>query len=67
MKGVEKGFRIALMCSEKDPFDCHRSILVAKEFYERGYEIKHSLTMKEEREKFWQVHNRKLSNGGHED
>lgn len=43
MKGVEKGFRIALMCSEKDPFDCHRSILVAKEFYERGYEIKHIL------------------------
>lgn len=26
--GVEKGYRIALMCAEKDPAHCHRSLLV---------------------------------------
>lgn len=27
-KGVEKGQRIALMCAEKDPIECHRTMLV---------------------------------------
>ena len=26
--GLDKGFNIAFMCTEKDPIDCHRSILV---------------------------------------
>ena len=28
-KGLEKGFNIALMCAEKDPATCHRSLLIS--------------------------------------
>ncbi len=28
-KGLDKGLSIALMCAEKDPADCHRSLLIA--------------------------------------
>ncbi len=28
-RGLSKGFRIALMCAEKDPSCCHRSLLIA--------------------------------------
>ncbi len=41
-EGVKK-FRIALMCAEKDPIDCHRAILVARELDERGFMIRHIL------------------------
>lgn len=27
--GLHKGMRIAMMCAEKDPADCHRSLLIA--------------------------------------
>ncbi len=37
------GFRFALMCSEKDPIFCHRAIMVAREFNERGVLAKHIL------------------------
>ncbi|MEX1661386.1 DUF488 family protein [Thioclava sp. 15-R06ZXC-3] len=36
--------RIALMCSERDPTECHRTILVSKVLCERGAEIKHILS-----------------------
>lgn len=39
--GCNKGFKIALMCTEKDPFDCHRSIMVSKGLVDRGFTIKH--------------------------
>ena len=35
--------RIALMCAEKDPLDCHRTILVARELVASGVEIAHIL------------------------
>ena len=35
--------RIALMCSEKDPLDCHRTILVARELVATGVDIAHIL------------------------
>ncbi len=38
-RGVEKGYRIAFLCSEKDAADCHRSIMVACYFDRLGYEI----------------------------
>lgn len=38
-EGLEKNLNIAFMCTEKDPIDCHRSILVAREFYKRNYKI----------------------------
>lgn len=35
--------RIALMCAEKDPLDCHRAILVARSLVERGLSVNHIL------------------------
>ena len=43
---VKKGsrtFRLALMCAEKEPLDCHRTILVARELAEQGLKVKHIL------------------------
>ena len=37
-------YRIALMCSEKDPLDCHRYLLVARRLAEQGIAIRHILT-----------------------
>lgn len=37
--GIEKGFNITLMCTEKDPIDCHRNILVARELYKQDYDV----------------------------
>ncbi len=37
-------YRIALMCAERDPVDCHRTILVAKALTERGVGIVHILS-----------------------
>ena len=33
--------RIALMCAEKDPVTCHRTILVARAFAEAGVKVRH--------------------------
>jgi uncharacterized protein (DUF488 family) len=41
--GCER-YRIALMCSERDPTECHRTILVSKVLNERGAEIRHILS-----------------------
>jgi len=41
--GMEKNFRIVLMCMEKDPIDCHRNILVAREFHRLNYGINNIL------------------------
>ena len=38
---IKRGNRLALMCSEKEPFDCHRFILVACELEKRGIVVKH--------------------------
>ena len=35
--------RVALMCTERDPLDCHRTILVATALIERGIRIRHIL------------------------
>jgi len=32
-----------LMCAEKDPFDCHRAIMVGRELALQGYEVIHIL------------------------
>lgn len=36
-------FRVALMCAEKDPLDCHRTILVARELVKKGLAVTHIL------------------------
>lgn len=43
MKGLERGFRIALMCSEADPLECHRFSLVSRYFHNQGIEVFHIL------------------------
>ena len=35
--------RIALMCSEQDPFDCHRAILIAPELERAELQVEHIL------------------------
>lgn len=35
--------RIALMCAEKDPLNCHRTILVTRELVALGKKVKHIL------------------------
>jgi uncharacterized protein (DUF488 family) len=37
-------YRIAMMCSEQDPLDCHRCLLVGRALHERGAAVKHVLT-----------------------
>jgi len=39
--GIEKGFRIALMCAEKEPLECHRTILVSRHLANLGLDIRH--------------------------
>lgn len=41
-EGAEN-FRVALMCAERDPLDCHRTILVARELVKLGQDVKHIL------------------------
>jgi uncharacterized protein (DUF488 family) len=36
-------YRLALMCAEKEPLDCHRTLLVARALAERGVEVAHIL------------------------
>lgn len=37
--GIDKGYNVAFMCTEKEPIDCHRTILVGHEFFRLGFEI----------------------------
>lgn len=41
IKGLNEGNNIALMCTEKDPFDCHRTIMVSRGFELEGIEVQH--------------------------
>ncbi len=41
--GLEKGNNIVLMCTEKDPIDCHRAIMVARAFAVSGVNVNHIL------------------------
>ena len=42
MRGAAE-HRIALMCAEKEPLDCHRTLLVARALEERGVDVAHIL------------------------
>ncbi len=42
-KGVQS-YRIALMCAEKEPLDCHRTILVSRHLVEQGMHVLHILS-----------------------
>ncbi len=41
--GLSKGFRIALMCSEGNPLECHRFSMISVYLEEIGIEVKHIL------------------------
>jgi uncharacterized protein (DUF488 family) len=41
LRGIREGFRIALMCAEKEPLECHRSILVARQLEALGTPVAH--------------------------
>jgi uncharacterized protein (DUF488 family) len=36
-------YRIALMCAEKEPLECHRTLLVAKALVDEGVQVEHIL------------------------
>lgn len=38
-----KNYRIALLCSERDPLDCHRCLLVGRALVQRGVRVSHIL------------------------
>jgi uncharacterized protein (DUF488 family) len=40
LQGIER-YRIALVCAEKDPLDCHRALLVARRLFESGVPVSH--------------------------
>lgn len=42
LAGMEK-FRIAILCAEKEPLSCHRSILIARYLHERNIGVQHIL------------------------
>jgi uncharacterized protein (DUF488 family) len=42
-EGLEKKFRMALMCSEANPFDCHRYSMISVHLAANGFEVKHIL------------------------
>ncbi len=42
IEGAKK-YRIALMCSERDPLDCHRCLLVGRALAQRGIRVRHIL------------------------
>jgi len=41
--GVSKGFKIALMCSEGNPLECHRFSMIAGYLDEIGFDVQHIL------------------------
>jgi len=40
---INDGKILAVMCSEKNPFDCHRFVLVSHQLEKRGVKVKHIL------------------------
>lgn len=40
---IRKGFNPAIMCSEKDPYDCHRFVLISHALELKGLDIEHIL------------------------
>ncbi len=43
IKGLKQNNNICLMCTEKDPIDCHRAIMVARAFSLKGIDVSHIL------------------------
>ena len=41
IKDGAREYRVALMCAEKEPLECHRTILVARRLFEEGAPVMH--------------------------
>ncbi|MGU9962871.1 MAG: DUF488 family protein [Candidatus Halichondribacter symbioticus] len=41
--GLGHNYKMALMCAEKDPLECHRTVLVARNLEKEGFEVVHIL------------------------
>ena len=41
--GISKGFRIALMCAESNPLECHRFSMISSYLHKAGFEVCHIL------------------------
>jgi uncharacterized protein (DUF488 family) len=41
--GIARGYSIALMCSEADPFDCHRFAMISYYLARNGFDVSHIL------------------------
>lgn len=43
LRGSMETFRVAILCAEKEPLSCHRSILIARFLHEKGILVQHIL------------------------
>lgn len=41
ISGLKKGYKISLMCSEKNPIECHRFGLVSEYLSKNGFDVSH--------------------------
>ena len=41
LNGLQKGYRISLMCSEAHPLECHRFAMVSRWFFEHDVDVQH--------------------------
>lgn len=41
LRGLKEKFQLALMCAEKEPLECHRTILVARHLVALGLKVEH--------------------------
>jgi uncharacterized protein (DUF488 family) len=44
LNGVQKGYKIVLMCSEKEPDHCHRHLLIARNLLQKNIEVEHIIS-----------------------
>ena len=42
-KGIDKGYNLSLMCSEAEPFDCHRFSMISYYLARNGFNVNHIL------------------------
>ena len=42
-KAQDMKYVVCLMCAEKDPINCHRTILIARNLDKQGFDVKHIL------------------------
>lgn len=41
IKRGSETYRVALMCAEKEPLECHRTILISRYLFDQGWDISH--------------------------